>query len=145
MAAKPLQFWFRGAALKAIRPATILAVDDNEMHLYAVKRILSHAGFTVAEASNGTQALDRVREKPDLIILDVNLPDGNGFEICKSLKQNPETAGIPVVFLSSTFDQAWGKQWAQHLGAQEFLAHPILADQLTAIVNGVLSRHTAGH
>ncbi len=109
-----------------------------------MKRILSQAGFTVVEAATGAETLERVNGHPDLIILDVNLPDLDGFEICKSLKNDPETANIPIIFLSATCNSAWGKQWAQYLGAQEFLSHPIQADQLTAIINGALARRSAG-
>lgn len=130
--------------MKAIRPATILAVDDNDAHLYIVDRILKNAGFQVLHAVTGTQTLQLAAQRPDLIILDVNLPDLNGFEICRRLKADPATAKIPVVFLSSTYAASDGKARAQFLGADEFLSHPIQADQLTVIVNGVLARRDPG-
>jgi CheY-like chemotaxis protein len=69
--------------------------------LYFVSRVLRHAGFEVRETKSGSDTLKMAEEQPDLIILDVSLPDVNGFEICKRLKANPGTASIPVVFLSS--------------------------------------------
>ncbi|HEX7961488.1 MAG TPA: response regulator [Terriglobales bacterium] len=126
--------------MQAIRPAKILAVDDNESHRYALERILRHAGFVVTVTGTARETLNLAKQLPDLIILDVNLPDSNGFEIYKSLKKDPATAQIPVIFLSASYDQSFGKQWARHMGAQEFLSYPILPDQLTTIVNGVLTR-----
>ena len=126
--------------MQALRPAKILAVDDNESQRYALERMLTHAGFSVTVTGTARETLDRAKELPDLIILDVNLPDSNGFEIYKMLKKDPETSQIPVIFLSASYDQSFGKQWARHLGAQEFLSYPIQPDQLTTIVNGVLAR-----
>ena len=68
-------------------PATILNVDDNEIGRYARTRFLTRAGFVVLEARNGRTCLDMAREgKPDLILLDMNLPDTNGLEICRQIK-----------------------------------------------------------
>ena len=71
----------------------ILNVDDNDGARYAKSRILSRAGFVVIEAANGTEALERARDSlPDLVLLDVKLPDINGFEVCRQIKATPETA-----------------------------------------------------
>lgn len=126
--------------MKALQPATILAVDDTDAQLYFVARVLSNAGFQVKKTTSGTETLKLAAELPDLVILDVKLPDLNGFEICKRLKENPATAHIPVVFLSSVHDPADGKMRAQYLGADEFLSYPIQPDQLTVIVNSVLEQ-----
>jgi CheY-like chemotaxis protein len=76
--------------------ATILHVDDNETNRYVITRILQNAGLTVVEAATGAEGLAEIgRHGPDLVILDVNLPDFNGFEICRQIKSNPETAMIP--------------------------------------------------
>jgi CheY-like chemotaxis protein len=129
--------------MKAIYPATILAVDDTDAQLYFVARVLRDAGFVVKESKSGTQALKMVEDKPDLIVLDVTLPDLNGFEICQRLKADPKTADIPVVFLSSQHDPADGKRRAMFMGATEFLSYPIQPVQLTVIVNAALARRKA--
>ncbi|MGC2696491.1 MAG: response regulator [Candidatus Angelobacter sp.] len=126
--------------MKAIQPATILAVDDTDAQLYFVSHVLSNAGFAVKKTMSGSETLKLAEDLPDLIILDVKLPDLNGFEICRRLKENPATANIPVVFLSSVHDPADGKRRAQYLGAYEFLSYPIQPDQLTVIVNAVLEQ-----
>ncbi len=118
-------------------------VDDNQAHLYAIIRFLQGAGFKVLEASTGNESLKRAEQMPDLIVLDVNLPDVNGFEVCQRLKANPATAKIPIVFLSNTYDPSAGKEWARYFGAQEFLIHPIQGEQLTTIINGVLAKSRA--
>jgi CheY-like chemotaxis protein len=129
--------------MKAIYAATILAVDDTDAQLYFVARVLRDAGFAVKEANSGSLALKMAEDKPDLIILDVRLPDLNGFEICQRLKADPKTADIPVVFLSSQHDPADGKRRAMFMGATEFLSYPIQPVQLTVIVNAVLARRKA--
>ena len=93
---------------KAERPH-ILNVDDNDAGRYAVTRTLRQAGFEVSEAVNGTEALHKVMEKPDLVILDVNLPDLSGFEVCRRIKADPETDFIPVIHLSATSIQTDSK------------------------------------
>src|SRR5262249_48329409 len=80
--------------------ATILNVDDDLATRYAVTRTLQRAGFTVREASTGQEALALARENPDLILLDVQLPDITGFEVCQRLKADPATAPIPVLQMS---------------------------------------------
>jgi len=129
--------------MKAIYPATILAVDDTDAQLYFVARVLRDAGFVVKESKSGSLALKMAEDKPDLIILDVRLPDLNGFEICQRLKADSKTADIPVVFLSSQHDPADGKRRAMFMGATEFLSYPIQPVQLTVIVNAALARRKA--
>src|SRR5579871_3023155 len=80
----------------------ILAVDDNPSALYATSRILRAAGYEVIEAASGAAAL-AAAPKADLVVLDVNLPDMDGFEVCRRLRANPATAQLPVLHLSATF------------------------------------------
>ena len=70
----------------------ILVVDDTEANRYALTRYLRGAGYEVWEAHNGREGLRRAEEQPDLVILDVRMPDILGFEVCAQLKQNPQTA-----------------------------------------------------
>ena len=82
---------------------TILNVDDDDAGRYAISRTLRQAGFDVKEASNGKEALRGAEEQPDLILLDVNLPDINGFDVCRMIKNNPLTSHIPVLHISATY------------------------------------------
>ncbi|MGH7635002.1 MAG: response regulator, partial [Gemmatimonadaceae bacterium] len=81
----------------AAEPATILVVDDAPGNRYAVSRILRGAGMRVIEAENGRDALRLMKSAPDLVVLDIRLPDITGYEICRSIKTNPATAFTPVM------------------------------------------------
>ncbi|HEY9633887.1 MAG TPA: response regulator [Coleofasciculaceae cyanobacterium] len=121
------------------QPITILHVDDNEANRYAVNRMLRHAGFNVVEAATGEAALQAVDQaKPDLIILDVQLPDINGFEVCHRIKANPATAFIPVLHLSASFVGSRDKAYGLDSGADGYLAQPVEPIELIATVNSLL-------
>jgi len=85
---------------------TVLTVDDNDALRYSVARCLKQGGYKVREARTGGEALALARENPALITLDINLPDISGFEVCRRLKQSPETAHIPVLHISASFVRA---------------------------------------
>ena len=82
--------------------ATILLVDDRESNRYAVRRILQKAGYNVLEADTGEEALRLAEGRPDIVILDINLPDVSGLEVCRQLKAAPATAAVPVLHLSAS-------------------------------------------
>src|SRR5262245_46766035 len=82
---------------------TILVVDDNEPSRYTLRRMLQSQGYNVVEAATGAEALAAAQRTPDLIILDVRLPDLNGHEVCRRLKSAPDTSSIPILHLSATF------------------------------------------
>ena len=90
--------------------ARILVVDDNEAGRYSTARMLSKAGFEIVEAGDGAGALARVQEnRPDLIVLDVQLPDISGYEVCQRIKADSATAQIPVLHLSATYVNSHAK------------------------------------
>jgi CheY-like chemotaxis protein len=96
--------------------ALILSVDDNEASRYAIGRTLRQGGFRVIEAGTGMDALARARhDTPDLILLDVKLPDIDGFEVSRRLKADPATASIPVLQITATYSSS--EHWAQALNA----------------------------
>ena len=76
------------------QPARILVVDDNPATLYSTARILRSADFEVIEAATGQEALDLASKGIDLLMLDVNLPDIHGFEVCQRLRKDPRTAAF---------------------------------------------------
>lgn len=120
---------------------TVLAVDDSEAYCYTVCKGLEANGFATFWAHNGTDALQlAARGKPDLIILDVNLPDVNGYEICRRLKADLSTRDIPVVFLSAIYKSNYAKDVGIAAGADAFLFAPIEPDQLAMVVRGSLAR-----
>ena len=118
-----------------MKHATVLCVDDNEIHCYAMVKTLQHAGYNVVHAGTGTEALLKTLEhKPDLVLLDINLPDVNGYEVCSRIKANEETSHIPVVFHTATDCTAGAKMHAEMLGAAAFLTYPVSHTQLLMVI-----------
>ena len=117
---------------------TILNVDDDEASRYAVSRILRQAGFEVMEAANGAETLRLVKENPDLVILDVHLPDMNGFEICRRIKADPATSLMPVLMLSATYRDDQSRVRGLESGADGYLAEPVEPLVLIAYVKALL-------
>ncbi|HYH00589.1 MAG TPA: response regulator [Terriglobales bacterium] len=117
----------------------VLVVDDDERQRYFVAHVLRRHGFEVVEAANGQEALRSAAEKPNLIILDLNLPDVNGFEVCRRLKASPETRDIPIIHLTSTYRDEESKLRSLSSGAAQYLTHPVEPDDLFATLDAVLS------
>jgi signal transduction histidine kinase len=116
----------------------ILTVDDNEASRYSIVRSLREAGYSVLEARTGQEALARVAESPDLITLDVNLPDVHGFELCRQIKSNPATAHIPVLHLSCTSVDPDSRVKGLASGADGYLTEPVDRAELVATVAALL-------
>ena len=124
-------------------PQTILAVDDNDAFRYSVARRLRDAGFQVIEAATGAEALRLAREEPVLITLDINLPDIDGFEVCRRLKSDPATREIPVLHLSASCVDSGHKVRGLEGGADAYLSEPIDQQELVATVKALLRMREA--
>ena len=116
----------------------VLLINDNEAQLYATRRMLSTIGYQVTSAKNGREALALASKEPDVILLDVNLPDIHGFELLRRLRQNPLTTTTPVIFLSATYTAEGAAGIALQLGAKAFLQHPLLQEQLRSVIESTL-------
>jgi signal transduction histidine kinase len=117
----------------------ILVVDDTEGTRYAVVRTLKSAGFDTVEAATGQEALDIIaREIPDLVTLDIHLPDINGFEICRRIKAAPETTHIPVLQVSASYVTSQDRIHGLEGGADSYLTHPFEPPVLIATVKALL-------
>ncbi|WP_176059445.1 response regulator [Paraburkholderia sp. BCC1876] len=117
----------------------ILNVDDNEGARYAKTRILARAGFVVIEAGNGTDAIEQTRiAQPDLVLLDVKLPDINGFEVCRRIKAAPETSSVLVLQTSAAAVRSMDKVRGLDGGADSYLIEPIEPAELIAQVRALL-------
>lgn len=112
----------------------VLAVDDVPLNLLLVEKMLAKFKFRIRKASGGRQALEEIsQEKPDLILLDLMMPEIDGFEVLLRVRENPETSGIRVVILSalnSTEDIVRGYQ----MGANDFITKPIIMEKLVNCV-----------
>ena len=115
----------------------VLIVDDYPGARYLRSRILSDAGYEVLEASSGDDALRIARQAiPALILLDVNLPDISGFEVCQQLKQDPITATIPVIHITGAWLSEADRQQGLASGASAYLVEPV--DDVTLLRNVVM-------
>jgi two-component system sensor histidine kinase/response regulator len=86
-------------------PATILVVDDNEMNVELLSNMLERYHYRVVTSLSGQESLNLVKEEnPELVLLDINMPQMSGYEVCRRLKASPETADIPVIFISALDD-----------------------------------------
>jgi CheY-like chemotaxis protein len=116
-------------------PVSVLVVDDYEAHRYANVRALREAGLNAFGVATGKEALESARrDRPDVIVLDIHLPDILGFEVCRLLKEDPETSGIPVLFLTATATSERAADVGKELGASAFLFDPIEGDTLVTVV-----------
>lgn len=123
--------------------ARILVVDDTPGTRYATCRVLKHAGFETIEAATGAEALEQAKGPIDLILLDVQLPDIHGHEVCRRLRNRPDTALLPVLHLSATFRTDQDRASGLDSGADGYLTHPVDPVVLVAHVRTLLRARRA--
>jgi signal transduction histidine kinase len=118
----------------------ILVVDDQTPIRYSVRRFLEHARFEVREAASGGEALESARRspRPDAVVLDVKLPDVNGYEVCRRLKADPETCDLPVIHLTASYADDVSKARGLEGGADAYLTHPVEPHVLVATIRALL-------
>ena len=124
--------------LMALRPATVLVVDDEDVTRSAMARSLGAAGFRVIEATSGADALARLGEQPAVVVLDVGLPDVDGIEVCRRIKEHPETANVPVLHFSADRTSSAARARGLAVGADAYLVHPFEPAELVALVKTLL-------
>src|SRR5438552_1433077 len=118
----------------------ILLADDSLTIQKVVELTFSDSEYDLVCVSNGQRALDRVaEERPDLILADVVMPEKNGYEVCEAIKSNPDTALIPVLLLSGTFEP-YDRDHAERLGCDAIVTKPFDSQQLLRQVEALLSR-----
>jgi CheY-like chemotaxis protein/MinD-like ATPase involved in chromosome partitioning or flagellar assembly len=120
--------------------AKILIVDDEPNLLRMVGFILQEEGYEIAVAQNGLEALKKVQTvKPDLMILDIMMPDMSGFEVCEQIRKNPETVELPIIMLTAKALVA-DKIKGLDAGADEYMVKPVKAEEIVARVRSLLKR-----
>lgn len=113
----------------------VLVVDDSPADLANLKGIVSDAGVQVITATGGAECIQKAKaEHPDLIFLDILMPDMDGYETCRKLSSDSETKNIPVVFVTSKKEKA-DKVWAQMQGGKALVSKPFTAEQIIEHIN----------
>jgi sigma-B regulation protein RsbU (phosphoserine phosphatase) len=129
-----------GGRSLALPQATILVVDDSPINLQVLVRTLHGSGHRILAAKDGRTAVDIARRaSPDLMLLDVMMPEVDGFEVCRAIKEDPSTEQIVVIFLSALGDVA-DKVSGLKLGAVDYITKPIQAEEVLARVEAHLTR-----
>ena len=118
--------------------ATVLIVDDSPTELHLFQKMLEKNGFVALVADSGEEGLRQARAgAPDCILMDVVMPGMNGFQATRKLTQDPATANIPVIMVT-TKDQETDKIWGMRQGAVEYLVKPVAEQDLVAKINEVM-------
>lgn len=114
-------------------------IDDDEAFLTLVRLFMTAQNWSFAGAVTAASGLKELeKEKPDIILLDINLPDKSGFEVCKTLKNDPMTAGIPLILISGHQKQAEDILRGLGSGGDNYLVKPVLLPVLKARLEAAL-------
>ena len=121
----------------------VLIVDDSHAEVHLMQTMLQKGGFQVSGVFDSTKAEEAIEEeRPNVILLDVVMPQRNGFQVCRDLKSNDAYANIPVILVTSKAapsDRYWGEQQ----GADGFVAKPFTPEELLGAVNVALAQSSA--
>lgn len=121
----------------------ILIVDDEQDILELIRHVLNKEGFEVYVAANGVQAIEQTRKvKPDLILMDVMMPVMDGMEACRQLKEDPDTSGIAIVFLTARSEE-FAELAGFEAGADDYISKPIRPRVLLSRLKAILRRKNA--
>lgn len=120
-------------------PSRILVVEDDPDIAELVEHHLSRAGYATSVVGTGAAALERIRERPDLVLLDLMLPGLSGFEICRKMRSDPQTATVPIIMLTARAEEESRVQGLE-LGADDYVTKPFSPRELVARLRAVLRR-----
>jgi PAS domain S-box-containing protein len=121
----------------------VLVVDDTLANRWVLTRVLEEDGYRVIEGETAADAVRLAAGRPDLIVLDVRLPDGSGFEIARDLKADPRTADIPLLLISASFTSPNERARGLDAGADGYLTHPVEPPVLLATIRALLRSRAA--
>lgn len=117
--------------------SNILVVDDSQVDLDRMNHLLKDAGYHTYLAINGKKAIEMAKtHMPDLILMDVNMPEMDGFAATRALSNDPETAGIPVVLVTAK-DQKADKAWGKMLGAKGYITKPFNDNEILSVIETI--------
>jgi twitching motility two-component system response regulator PilH len=117
----------------------ILVVDDSSTYRQMISEVLAGQGHEIALAVNGADGLEKITSfRPDLVVLDVVMPEMNGYDVCRNLRKDPATQNLPVLMCSSK-DEASDLYWGKKQGASAYLVKPFDSAELLATVEQLLA------
>ena len=122
---------------RSLKPR-VLVVDDRNQNRYVLSRILQTAGFAVEECSTGMHALEMVRTLPDVMILDVKLPDISGYDVCHGIKRDPFTKGVPILLTSAVLEPENAAVVSARVGAEGYLNQPYISSDVIAKIKQLI-------
>lgn len=119
---------------------TVLVVEDSLTQRQIISEFLTKKGLTVTEACNGSEAMEKIGVRcPDLVLLDIVMPQMNGYEVCRRLKANPNTQKVPVVMCSAKAEE-FDRYWGMKQGADAYIAKPFRSVELLGTLKQFLRR-----
>lgn len=120
--------------------ARILIVDDSPSQLLGIQRIVEKLGHETITATDGAAGVEAAKASlPDLVLMDVVMPNLNGFQATRTLKREPSTQNIPVI-LVTTKDQDTDRMWGMRQGARAYITKPFSEDELSEVIERIFSR-----
>jgi PAS domain S-box-containing protein len=122
---------------------TVLVVDDNPVTRYATARVIRAAGFQTEEAATGGAAIESAKRNVSAVVLDVHLPDMDGFEVCRVLRADSRTQLTPIIHLSATYMQSEHKVAGLNAGADAYMVHPAEPPLMVATLQALIRARTA--
>ncbi len=121
----------------------VLVIDDDARVRHFLTTALAGAGFACTATGSGEEGLRLVAERPDLVVLDVELPDLSGREVCRRIKGTPDTAAVPILMLSGVFTDSVDRTLALEEGSDAYLTKPVTSRELVAMARALLRTATA--
>ncbi len=122
---------------------TVLVVDDNAATRYATARVVRAQGFATREAASGLEALEMAIAGVSAVVLDVHLPDIDGFEVCRRMRAHPRTSLLPIVHLSATYIRPEDRVTGLNAGADAYMVHPVEPAVLVATLQALIRARSA--
>ena len=119
----------------------LLLIEDDKIMSQVMARMFTSEKYEVSLSHTAEDGFKTcLKELPDLVILDINLPDGNGLDLCKRMKENQRIRHIPIVFLTGDATSVDSKIQGMENGAEDYILKPFIADELIARVAGIIKR-----
>jgi DNA-binding response OmpR family regulator len=126
------------------RPYRVMAVDDNEIHCYSLRKLLSTAGFEVSHAHSGREALKMVGVfRPDAVLLDVGMNDMDGYEVCSAIRADTQNNAVAIIFHSASGHANHSPDSNENGDA--FLTYPVDSEHLISVIRGCIQRRRDTH